>query len=223
MNYQLLSCVWELTLKCNLACTHCGSSAGSKRENELSLEECLVIASGLINLKCRLVTLLGGEIFYYPGWEKIARKLTDGGVLVTMVTNGYSLGPEDIKNIRYSRIASVAVSVDGTGEIHNSVRNNKRSFERLTDTILKLKEENIPVSVISTLTHKGFQDLENLYQFLVSCKVTDWQIQLVHPMGNATGHKDEVLISPGSILGATASISAIRVRSSCKPSWAWAK
>jgi radical SAM protein with 4Fe4S-binding SPASM domain len=200
MSYRLLSCVWELTLKCNLACTHCGSSAGSKRESELSLEECLSIAEGLINLKCRSVTLLGGEIFYYKGWEEIARKLTDGGVLVNFVTNGFSLSSEDIENIRYSKINNVAVSVDGTKEVHNSIRNNKRSFERLTKTISRLTEENIPVSVISTITNKGLPDLENLYQYLVNCKVTDWQIQLVHPMGNATGHKNEVLISPGSIL-----------------------
>jgi radical SAM protein with 4Fe4S-binding SPASM domain len=200
MSYQLLSCVWELTLKCNLACTHCGSGAGNKRDSELTLEECMSIADGLINLKCRLVTLLGGEIFFYPGWEEIARKLSDGGVLVNFVTNGFSLSSEDIEKIKYSKIVNVAVSVDGTEEIHNIVRNHKHSFERLTNTILRLKEENIPVSVISTITKQGFEDLENLYQHLVDCKVTDWQIQLVHPMGNATGHKNEVLISPESII-----------------------
>jgi radical SAM protein with 4Fe4S-binding SPASM domain len=203
MSYQLLSCVWELTLKCNLACTHCGSSAGIKRESELSLGECMTIADGLINLGCRLVTLLGGEIFYYPGWEKIARKLSDGGVLVNFVTNGFSLGPDDIEKIKYSKIVNVAVSVDGTKEIHDSIRNNKKSFERLTDTITRLIDENIPVSVISTITNRGLHDLENLYQYLVDRKVTDWQIQLVHPMGNATGHKNEVMISPGSIIDLT--------------------
>ena len=156
MGYQLLSCVWELTLKCNLACTHCGSSAGYKRESELSPEECLRVAGELINLKCRSVTLIGCEIFYYRGWEKIARKLTDGGVLVNFVTNGFSIQPEDIENIKYAKITNVAVSVDGTKEIHDTIRNNKKSFDRLTSTIIRLKEADIPVSVISTITGKGF-------------------------------------------------------------------
>jgi radical SAM protein with 4Fe4S-binding SPASM domain len=200
MSYRLLSCVWELTLKCNLACTHCGSSAGRKRESELTLTECIGVAGGLINLKCKSVTLLGGEVFYYQGWEKIARKLSDGGVLVNLVTNGFSLSSEDVRKIKDAGITNVAVSVDGTKEVHDSIRNNTRSFERLTKTIKHLKAENIPVSVISTLTQQGLSDIENLYQYLVDCQVNDWQIQLVHPMGNASGHNDELLISPDKVL-----------------------
>src|ERR1700722_1022626 len=33
--------VWELTLKCDLACRHCGSRAGRARPGELSRAECL--------------------------------------------------------------------------------------------------------------------------------------------------------------------------------------
>jgi len=33
--------VWEITLKCNLACQHCGSRAGHTRSHELSTEEAL--------------------------------------------------------------------------------------------------------------------------------------------------------------------------------------
>jgi len=194
MNYQLITCVWELTLKCNLKCSHCGSSAGTRRESELTLEEGLRVADELIHLRCKTVTLLGGEIYYYDGWEKIARKLSDGGVLVNFVTNGYSLSPEDLKNIRYSGVVNVAVSVDGTGEIHNKVRNNRRSFDRLTNTIIRLKEENIPVTVISTITNQAISDLENIYQYLVRCRVTDWQIQLVHPMGYAMSHESEIIV-----------------------------
>jgi len=153
------------------------------------------VADGLIYLNCRSVTLIGGEVFYFKEWHKIARRLTDGGVLVNLVTNGYSLSPEDLQQIRESGIVSVAVSVDGTAEIHNKVRNNKNSFQNLSCTIKRLKEAGIHVSVISTITRQGLDDLENLHRHLVDWQVTDWQIQLVHPMGNATGHHDEVSIS----------------------------
>ena len=33
------ACVWELTLACNLRCKHCGSFAGSRRDDEMTLEE----------------------------------------------------------------------------------------------------------------------------------------------------------------------------------------
>ena len=157
------------------------------------------VADELIHLKCKTVTLLGGEIFYYKGWEKIARKLSDGGVLVNYVTNGFSLSPQEIKNIKYSKVVSVAVSVDGTKEIHNRIRNNKKSFDRLTNTITRLKEEKIPVTVISTITNEGILDLENIYNYLVDCRVTDWQIQLVNPMGYARSDENEIIVSSESL------------------------
>ena len=41
--------------------------------DELSVDECLVVARDLIQLGCRRTTLIGGEVFLYQGWEKIAR------------------------------------------------------------------------------------------------------------------------------------------------------
>ncbi len=34
---------WELTLRCNLRCKHCGSSAGAERLDELTLDEALAL------------------------------------------------------------------------------------------------------------------------------------------------------------------------------------
>jgi MoaA/NifB/PqqE/SkfB family radical SAM enzyme len=37
-------CMWELTIKCNMRCKHCGSMAGQARKNELTVEECFDVA-----------------------------------------------------------------------------------------------------------------------------------------------------------------------------------
>ena len=36
--------VWELTLRCDQPCTHCGSRAGTARPDELSTPEALAMA-----------------------------------------------------------------------------------------------------------------------------------------------------------------------------------
>ena len=69
-SYVPETCVWELTLKCNMRCIHCGSKAGKKRADELSVTECLAVADDLLRLGCKYVTFIGGEIFLYQGWEK---------------------------------------------------------------------------------------------------------------------------------------------------------
>ncbi|MGA9657100.1 MAG: radical SAM protein, partial [Polyangia bacterium] len=55
------ACAWELTLGCNLRCRHCGSAAGPRRADELTLEECLRVADELGALGCQRATLTGGE------------------------------------------------------------------------------------------------------------------------------------------------------------------
>ena len=42
--------VWETTLRCNMRCIHCGSTAGDEREEELSTAEALDVCCQLIEL-----------------------------------------------------------------------------------------------------------------------------------------------------------------------------
>ena len=66
-------CVWELTLRCNMRCLHCGSAAGKARADELTVRECLGVADQLLDLGCRQTTFIGGEVLLYRGWERVAR------------------------------------------------------------------------------------------------------------------------------------------------------
>ncbi len=56
-----INCTWELTLRCNLRCRHCGSAAGKCRKGEISLERALRLCKELKELGTREVTLIGGE------------------------------------------------------------------------------------------------------------------------------------------------------------------
>ena len=42
--------VWEITLRCDLACRHCGSRAGRQRPDELSTEEALDLVRQLAEI-----------------------------------------------------------------------------------------------------------------------------------------------------------------------------
>jgi hypothetical protein len=78
--------VWEITLKCNLACTHCGSRVGDAREGELSTDEALDLVRQLADAGITEVSLIGGEAFLRPDWLVIARAIADAGMIPTMVT-----------------------------------------------------------------------------------------------------------------------------------------
>ncbi|MEH2299051.1 MAG: hypothetical protein V7K88_08390 [Nostoc sp.] len=58
MTYRRISyAVWEITLKCNLACQHCGSRAGHTRANELSTAEALDLVRQMLGRFGRDVVL----------------------------------------------------------------------------------------------------------------------------------------------------------------------
>lgn len=123
--YQLKSCVWELMKTCNMRCLHCGSQAGEGRENELSEPEAFHIADQLIDLGCERVTLIGGEVTLCPYWSRLARYLSDNGIICDIVTNGYQKTEQDFLDFQDSHIVSAAISIDGTEELHNTIRGRK--------------------------------------------------------------------------------------------------
>src|ERR1700760_1738394 len=67
--------VWEITLRCDLGCRHCGSRAGRVRKDELSLTEALDLVHQLAELGLQEVALIGGEFYMRDDWDRIAAEI----------------------------------------------------------------------------------------------------------------------------------------------------
>lgn len=203
------NCVWELTLRCNMQCLHCGSTAGTPREAELSLEECIDVADQLVDLGCRRLSLIGGEVFLFPGWEKVSRHLVDRGVTTNIITNGFLMGDRQIAELQYSGVVNVAVSIDGLERAHNRIRGVDTSYEKALEAFGRLREASISSAAITSLVAFNVGDLEGLYEVLVQSGVHVWQIQIVTAMGNMEAHSD-LLLHPEQIPAITGFIRKVR-------------
>ena len=182
--YRLRSCVWEITLACCFSCKYCGSRAGAARKNELTTEECLNIAGQLVELGCRRVSLIGGEVFMRADWHHIVSALTENGVAVPIVTNGFLFSEKLITELKKLRVESIAISIDGPEQVHDRFR-QKGSFLRAMQAIDILTANRIPVSVISTLHSQNETSLDEMYALLKHKNIFAWQLQACSPMGNA--------------------------------------
>src|SRR5258706_5379345 len=80
--------VWEITLRCDLACRHCGSRAGKARANELSTAEALVLVDQMADLGVEEVSLIGGEVYLREDWLSIVRRVRARGMICGIVTGG---------------------------------------------------------------------------------------------------------------------------------------
>jgi hypothetical protein len=67
--------VWEVTLRCDLACHHCSSRAGRARADELTTAEALQLVEQLAELGVLEVTLIGGEVYLRSDWCEIVRAI----------------------------------------------------------------------------------------------------------------------------------------------------
>ena len=193
------SAVWELTLSCNLRCRHCGSRAGRKRQDELTLAEALRLCDELAALGCRRLTLGGGEPLLRKDWPIIAERLIERGVTVGMVTNGLAWTEQVVATVKAVGLESVAFSIDGLEESHDYLRGSPGLWRRILEHAQRCRKAGLHVSAVTTLYRKNLPELPELRDVLRENGIERWQLQLGTPTGNLADHP-ELVIAPESLL-----------------------
>jgi radical SAM protein with 4Fe4S-binding SPASM domain len=174
--------VWELTLKCNSKCIHCGSNAGTSRSNELSTKEAFILVNELKYCGFKGVALMGGEPLLRNDWFDIASEVKNHGMDLSIITNGLLL-EENIKKIKLLNTDCVSLSLDGgKAETHDYLRGSKGSFKKTLNNINLLQKEKLPVSIITTVSKLNFKELDLMKNLLLDRNIA-WQIQIALPIG----------------------------------------
>ena len=175
--------VWEITLRCNLNCLHCGSAAGVARLDELSTKEALDLCEDLAKINVDEICLMGGEPFLRKDWYEIGKKIRDLGMKLDIITNGCHKNKDEIiKKLVTLDPFTVAVSIDGgTEKIHDTIRRGG-SFKKSMEFLFAVKEAGLPPTVITTASKINYKDLPNLRDILLG-KGIAWQIQVATPVG----------------------------------------
>lgn len=199
MSYRISYAVWEITLKCNLACQHCGSRAGHTRTKELSTEEALDLVKQMAEVGITEVTLIGGEAFLRPDWLEIASAITQAGMLCGMTTGGYGITLDTARKMKEAGIKVVSVSVDGLEATHDRLRGRKGSWEWAFKTMSHLKEAGIIFGCNTQINRLSAPEFPQVYELLRDAGIFAWQIQLTVPMGNAADN-NEILLQPYELL-----------------------
>lgn len=191
--------VWEITLKCNLACSHCGSRAGDARVEELSTEEALDLVKQLAEVGIHEVSLIGGEAFLRKDWLEIAAAVRENGMVCTMTTGGYGISQATAARMKEAGIEAVSVSVDGLATTHNGLRGREHSFQSCLDTMAHLRQAGVLVGCNTQLNRLSAVELPTLYGVLRDAGMQAWQIQMTVPMGRAADNA-EILFQPAELL-----------------------
>ncbi|PID49182.1 MAG: heme biosynthesis protein [Proteobacteria bacterium] len=191
--------VWEITLKCNLACSHCGSRAGDARHNELSTAEAFDLVHQMAEVGITEVSLIGGEAFLRADWLDIAREVVQCGMICSMTTGGYGISQTTAERMKETGINQVSVSLDGMQATHDKLRGRADSWHYALQTMRHLHNAGVYFGANSQVNRLSAPEFALMYQTLLEAGAKAWQVQLTVPMGNAVENA-AILMQPSELL-----------------------
>jgi len=191
--------VWEITLACNLKCSHCGSRAGKRRANELSTAECIDVVRQLAAAGTREITLIGGEAYLRRDWLEIAAAIAGHGIHCGVQTGARGLTRERIAAAHAAGVRAIGVSVDGQRELHDSLRGVAGSHDQAIRAIGDIRDVGIEPGVNTQVNARSMHQLPQIFEEIVAAGAKYWQVQLTVAMGNAVDNA-AVLLQPYQIV-----------------------
>ena len=182
---------WECTLRCNLACRHCGSDCRvDPGVPDMPLEDFLRVldeqVTPHVDPRGVLIIFSGGEVLVREDLEQAGREVMRRGYPWGMVTNGLALTPERFLRLRAAGLRSMSVSLDGFEEQHNYIRRNPHSYERALEAVrMAVRDEGLAFDVVTCVTGTMVPHLAEFRDMLIAEGVKSWRLFSIFPMGRA--------------------------------------
>jgi len=203
--------VWELTLRCDQPCRHCGSRAGAARPTELTTAKALEVVDELAAMRAGEVVLIGGEAYLHDGFLEIVRALKKAGIRPTMTTGGRGITAELAREMKAAGIVSVSVSVDGLERSHDLIRKVHGSWKSAMEALGHLRDAGIVTASNVNVNRANQSDLEALYELLREKGIKGWQVQITSALGRAAD-RPEMLLQPYDLLTVMPRIARLKER-----------
>ena len=154
-----ISIGFELTHRCNLACSYCDRHTPA--HSEMTRAEILTALSQLHDLGMRHVSVDGGEPLTHKHVDEITAFLVQRQVRVDMNTNGI-LVPRKLATIRL--LSKVKISLDGPAACHDAVR-GEGSWRKAVVGALAARDAGVPVELTCVVGRHNVDQIEELLAF----------------------------------------------------------
>lgn len=162
---------WNVTRRCNLACSHCYLPAvtGLERSNTSSLEELttrqafqLIDQIGHVNPEVMLI-LSGGEPLLREDIFELSAYASQKGMMVVLGSNGVLIDGHAAHLIKQSGISGISISLDSDRpELHDEMRSSPGAWKRAVAAIQHCVNEGISVQVNTVVTSKNWEEIPKI-------------------------------------------------------------
>jgi Fe-coproporphyrin III synthase len=147
---------------CNCRCVMCDIWKANHIKKEIAVEVLEKHLHTFRKLKVREVVLSGGEALLHSNLWKLCRLLRDANIRVTLLSTGLLV--KKFSREITQHVNQVIVSLDGSEEIHNRIRNIPNAFAKLAEGIRELKTiaPDYRVTARCVLQHHNYRDFVNI-------------------------------------------------------------
>ena len=185
----------EVTQRCNLSCVFCGSKCDEhKITDEVPLEEYKrLLDKGKKDFGTKVfIVLTGGEPLLRKDIFDMCDYIHKLGFSWGMTTNATLIDKEKAQKLCDCGMYSIAVSMDGDKETHDSLRQVKGSYEKAVEGIFALASctDKPELMVTTVLNHNTVSQLDDLWDTVRELPVDEWRVINVEPVGSAKNKND---------------------------------
>jgi radical SAM protein with 4Fe4S-binding SPASM domain len=191
--------VWEITLRCDLGCRHCGSRAGRARRDELATEQALDLVHQLADFGLKEVTLIGGEFYLREDWDLIAAEIDRCGMLCSIVSGARQMTDERIARAVAAGVGKISLSIDGLERTHDAIRGSVGSWRAAVAAARKISASGIDLSVNTQMNRLTMPELPAVADLLTDIGARSWMVILTAAMGRAAD-RAQLLLEPYHLL-----------------------
>jgi radical SAM protein with 4Fe4S-binding SPASM domain len=196
---------WNLTDRCNLACTHCYSRSGpdSRTEGELSTAEGRDLIDDLAAMGVPLILFSGGEPLLRADIWDLARHAAGRGIRMALSTNGTLITGDVARRLKECGIGYAGISLDGAqARTHDRFRNSQGSFERTIAAFTHCRAAGLRCGVRVTLTRENVAELEALIDLALALGASRFCLYWLVPSGRGIESYGRLQLGSTEVTGA---------------------
>lgn len=192
--FQIKDATIAVTYRCNSRCRMCNIWQKCDHSGEILPEAYEKLPQNLLH-----INITGGEPFLREDLVEIAaaiiRRCPNADIIIS--TNGFAVDliKEKVRRIlELSARISVAISMDGIGEKHNSIRGVANGYNRSLAAITSLKAMGVKLKIAFTLGNYNARELQAVYE-LADFFGLEFSLALIHSSENYFSKYNEIIRS----------------------------
>jgi Fe-coproporphyrin III synthase len=164
--------VWNVTRRCNLACSHCYAAAEVEpAPGEFSTAEGRRFLEQLADYDVPVVLFSGGEPLVRDDLTELVSNAAELGLRPVLSTNGTLLTRDRAAALRDAGLQYAGISVDGLPERNDAFRGADGAFDAAVHGIEACLDVGLKTGLRYTITEENAPDLEGVVDLLVDVGV----------------------------------------------------